>query len=479
MTDVRRSITIRFAVTNVAMVVNFLTGLVLARLLDPEDVGIFSMTAVFVGIMHTFRDFGVVSYLLREKELTPEKIRAASGLLILTSWLIAVSLLLLAGPVAAFYGHMEVQRVMRVLALGFFLIPFGSVTEALLRRNLDARRQTIATVVSTVAYSGAVITLAANGFGYMSMAWANFINIICSVITYGCMRPTDQPWLPTLKGWRSIIGFSGGSALSNLMTNVHNALADTLIGRQVDARSVGLFSRANALVELFTQTVMPAINNAAVPVLARNYHERQNISEDLCRSASYLTGLAWPILIVTALFAHDIILVLYGDKWLDCLPVVLPLCIASAARMPFTLTTNALIATGRPYLSVWTVGGTVALKLIIVAIMHANDLRSFAIAFMVADLLALPLFVILWRLQFSVSALAIGRAVLPSLYVSALCAGAAWLIEIGTANISPIPRVALLGLLMSVLWTAIVVGCRHPLRAEIVRLVPGLKGRLQ
>ena len=57
----------------------FLVSLVLARLLTPAEVGIFSMTAVLIGIAHVFRDFGVSAYLLQEKDLTPEKIRSASA----------------------------------------------------------------------------------------------------------------------------------------------------------------------------------------------------------------------------------------------------------------------------------------------------------------------------------------------------------------------------------------------------------------
>ena len=57
----------------------FIVSILLARLLSPSEIGVYSMTVVFVNIAHMFRDFGVGSYLQREPDLTPDKIRSAIG----------------------------------------------------------------------------------------------------------------------------------------------------------------------------------------------------------------------------------------------------------------------------------------------------------------------------------------------------------------------------------------------------------------
>ena len=73
MIHLRRSLFITFFSTNAMTVVQFGVTLVLARLLTPAEVGIFSITSVVIGLAAVFRDFGVSSYLQRERDLTPQK----------------------------------------------------------------------------------------------------------------------------------------------------------------------------------------------------------------------------------------------------------------------------------------------------------------------------------------------------------------------------------------------------------------------
>jgi O-antigen/teichoic acid export membrane protein len=313
----------------------------------------------------------------------------------------------------------------------------------------------------------------------MSMAWANLINIIVTILAYSYIRPASQPILPSLKGWRSIAHFGGGTALSNLMTNINIALPDTLIGKRLDAHRVGLFGRANSLVDLFSQIVMPAINNNVIPVIARNHHAKQSLSTDLCRSVSYLSCIAWPVVIVTSLFSRDMILVLYGEKWIDSISVIVWLCIAAAARTPFALTTNACIAIGRPYLSMLTVGSTIFLKLLISLVVGANSLTEFAIAFMIAEILSLPINLSLWKLQFKISLSEVWHAIWPSLYVTLIYSAIIIPVNLYTNDWSMIARLAMAAILSLFTWIAIVMWTHHPIADEIQLSLQGIKNKFK
>ena len=467
MSKLRRSIVITFLAQNLATVINFFSGLVLARLLDPTDIGLYSLTAVFVGVMSTFRDFGVMSYLLREKELTPAKIRAASGLLIATSWTIAISMLLLANPVAQFYGQPPVSEVMSVLAMGFFLIPFGSVTQALLRRELEAKKLAAVTALSTITYAAACIAFAAMGLHYMSMAWANLVNIIATIVAYRTIRPDYQPSFPSFKGWRSVAKFGTGTMLSNLLTNINIAIPDTLIGKHLDAHRVGLYSRANSLVDIFSQILMPAISNNIMPVIARSHHDQQPMTKNLCKSISYLSCIAWPVAFTTVLLADDMIRVLYGEKWLECLPAIIWLCIASAIRSPFSITTTALIAIGRPYVSMLTIGSSILLKITIAIGIGANDLAIFSMAFMMAEILTLPITLRIWRVHFDIRMIDIWRALWPSALTTIFCICVSLPVNSMIIQIHGVPRLLSIGMTVLTAWLISVILTKHPFATEL------------
>ena len=92
---------------------------------------------MFAAIASNFRDFGVAEYLIQEKDLTDQKLRASLAANIIVSWLMAGSLLAASGWIADFYDEWGIARVIRVQAFNFILIPFGAVTYAYFRRELN------------------------------------------------------------------------------------------------------------------------------------------------------------------------------------------------------------------------------------------------------------------------------------------------------------------------------------------------------
>src|SRR6476620_8888346 len=103
----KKTIGISFAGQYLELVLHFLSVLVLARILSPEEVGVYSVAAFLMAVLHAFRDFGVPQYLIQEHELTTEKIRAAMGVMIILALAVALVLFLSSWAIAEFYGNPE------------------------------------------------------------------------------------------------------------------------------------------------------------------------------------------------------------------------------------------------------------------------------------------------------------------------------------------------------------------------------------
>jgi O-antigen/teichoic acid export membrane protein len=462
-----RYITILLAANNASTIINFLVSLILARLLTPRDVGIFSMALVFVNITHTFRDFGVSSYLMREKDLGHEKLRSAMGLLIATSWSMAIVIFLTSSHIAKVVGVAEVKEVIRVLSLGFLLIPFGAVTNVLLKRNLDANSQAIVIGISTTVYASTCTILAFNGGGYMSMAWANFANIVASNIALAFLRPKGVPWMPSVTGWKTIVHFGGGAVLTNLLNNINNAVPDTLIGKKLSPEGVGLYSRANGLVELFTTAVMPAVNNVSLPVLSKRFHEGKPIHQDLCLGVAYLSALAWPILIISAIHSRDIILVLYGDNWLASAELVPLLCVSSAIRICYSLKAATMSAIGKPYIAALPLVVSILARVGLALLLGMDTLFFFVACLVIADFLSSIVIAASWSKHLGLKA----QYLLMTLSNSAVsCIGVAVVSFFGTFLPNTIPPFFKLLIIFSAALPAWYIGIfvfKHPFSKEV------------
>lgn len=471
----RKSVFITFFSTNAATAIQFGVTLILSRLLTPAEVGIFSITVVFTGIIAVFRDFGVSSYLQREKDLPPHKIRSALGLLLTTSWTLAAFIYCVSGLVANYYGQPGIKNVLHVLTISFVLVPFASFFYALLARNLEAAKQAIVNGISTIAYAISCITFAYLGMSYMSLAWANVVNIAVTIACYIIVRPKNIPCIPSFSGWIAPARFGGGAILANLVDRFYGAVPDLVLGKLSGPHDVGLYSRANGLVGIFSQIAGPTINYNALPFIAKNHHIGEPLAPILSKATSYLTVFSWPFFIVTAIFPEEIIRVLYGEQWLPAAPVAVFICIQAIVRNGYSLTIPSLTAIGRPYLSSLSAGIGLISRLTAVFLIGANNVYSFAIAMCIADVISVIAPAWLMHTQLNYSVPMVFRAQIPSIKVNAAVLVIAISIKLLFAESTPpVLVLTLVGFLIIPAWLFFLTYFAHPLCDEL----PAIAARL-
>ncbi len=451
----------------------------LARILTPREIGVYSMTVVFINFAHVFRDFGVSAYIQREKDLTTDKLRSAIGVLYFSSWLIASILLYASSSIGLWFNEPAIIPVMRVLAIGFFFIPFGAVTHALLARNFEAKKEAFPNAVGTIFFCISCIVLAKTGFGSMSLAYANLINIITCSLAYIPMRPKGLPWIPSFKHWRSVAHFGAGSLLSSCASTLHGAIPDIVLGKIGSARQVGLLSRANSTVTIFSYIAGSTVSYGAVSYMAQMYHRGESLVPTLSRATVLLTGVGWSALALSAVLGGDIVLALYGPTWLECVPAILPLSIAGSISMLFHFAPIAVTSIGRPYLSAMpTIISTVA-RILFCIVMYDGTLNRFAWALCLATLITAPVISIQQARYFGYSSAAMLRDMIPSMIVALGTALAAWVLStLLPVHLASLARLLIMALPLAAVWYVLLRITRHILVGEIDRLVAPIKAKL-
>lgn len=394
MISVRQKVALQFVVSNLALIANFVLSIVLARLLTPQEIGIFSMSAVLMAVAHVFRDFGVTAFIKREKELTPDTLRNALGVLLITSWSVAAAMFFSAPYWAHFFHEAQVLLVVRVLALGFVFIPFGAIPMAILSREMAVEKSARITAVTSVVYFGSSVGLALAGFGAMTMAWANLVNIIVSGVMARWVVDRPLPWLPGFRQLHDIVHFGLGNLLTALLKAADNALPDILLGRWMTPAAVGLFSRANSTVNMVGTALLPTVNFFALPYMAKVHHTHGLVAGEYLRASSLINALMLPALAAIAVLAHDIVSLLYGRAWLEAVPAIPWLCLSYAISSLFTLSAPALTGVGKPYAAIGPNAVLVAAKVACAVWLMDGTLHTFALAVALGQLLSVPYY--LW-----------------------------------------------------------------------------------
>lgn len=320
---------------------------VVARILTPEQTGVFAVAAVFASLASTFRDFGVGEYLIQERELTDDAIRAATTVNIAVSWAMAALLLLIAPWVAQFYRSDGVGNVMRVQAINFVLIPFGAVAMAWFRRELNFQPIFFANVIASTVSLVVVLSLATTGHGYMSLAWSSVAGVAVTVAASLYFRPKTFPRWPGLRGVREVVAFGKFVSGIYIFGQLGRGAPEMVIGRAHDMASVGMFSRANGMVEIFHSLVLRSIMPVCLPYFARSVRERGSPVRGLVTTMSYLTVVGWPFLAFMALTAYAVIRLMYGEQWLAAVSLSRLLCAAAAFELVYFPAKEAMLSVGR------------------------------------------------------------------------------------------------------------------------------------
>ncbi|MCC6710519.1 MAG: oligosaccharide flippase family protein [Gammaproteobacteria bacterium] len=469
MTQFRRSIVQATVARYLGMVISFGSNMVLARLLLPEEVGVFSIGAAVVALLAVLRDFGVTRYLIREAELTQSKLDTCFGFSLAIAWAFGVALLLGAPRIATLYRSPGLEAVLYILAAGLFVVPFNSIRLALLRREMRFDVLLRAELASALANAVVSIVLAFLGYRYLALAWGTFASIVATVLVARLAPVSASPGWPSLADWRSVANFGGLSLAMNLIIRLGTRAPELIVGRTLGMHDTGILSRANGMTELFNTLVLQSTGQVAFAEISRKFRAGLALDDDYRNAVTYVAVLSQPFFGFIILLALPVTRAVSGNNW-DAAAGLLQWLAITGFAIPFSSFGGAFL----------TAVGRIDLQLRIEAITTPIKISAWLLAAPCGLLFATQVYVMfnlltsLWTFRVVSRLLGVdewqtARGALRAVPVSvlALCAPALaqWL-EL-EARIGAVATVMASGVLMGVLWLAGLFAFRHPFADEL------------
>ena len=346
MNPTRSSFLFSFAEKYTLLMLTTVGAMVLSRLLTPADIGVYSIGAVLVGLAQVVRDFGVGLYVIQEKELTPDKLRAAFSTSLAVAWLLAALVLLLSSPVAQFYHEPRLRLVLRLLAVNFLLIPFSSITLPYLRRQMRFSALYVINATNSLAQLVCSLLLVWRGYGYLSLVWAALAGTLAALLISLRFRPAAMPWLPGWRGMGRLLSFGALSTGAGVIDEAGVAAPDLIIGKLIGVTGVGMFSKAMGALNVFNQLITSAISPVIFPLYASHAHTGGDLRQAYLTTVSYMTALAWPFFGFLAVLAQPIVHLLYGDQWDAAVPLIRIMSLSCAVYSMFSMARYLFVAMG-------------------------------------------------------------------------------------------------------------------------------------
>lgn len=344
----------RWGTQVLAQAITWGSTLVVVRLLDPSDYGLFAMTQVVLAAMAFLNGYSFATSLIQAKTVENKQVSQVFGMLILANGMIAASQFLLAPYIAAYYGQPVVADMLRVQAALFLTVPFIALPSALLARKIQFRNQGLVNLMCAAVGAGVALGLAWNGFGVWALVYAPIAMSLARALglTFAA-RLLVWPSF-NFRGAREILSFGGALTLCQLFWIIQSQSDIFIAGRTFNTHDLGLYSEALFLTLIVTGRFLPPINEVAFPAYAELHQLGKPLAPFFLRTMRTVFLVTAPIYVGLALIADAAVLTLFGPKWSEMVPIAAGLAIAMPAMALQIVCSPATNAMGTPRVYVMT-----------------------------------------------------------------------------------------------------------------------------
>ncbi len=315
----------------VAQLVMWAATILVVRLLDPRDYGLFAMTQVVLVAFNFLSGYSFATSLIQAESVSQHRIAQVFGMLLLLNGGLALVQFLVAPFAASYYGQPLVADMLRVQSLLFLTTPFIALPSALLARRLDFRRQAWINL-------GGALTGAVTAF---SCAWADMgvWTLVIAPIAMFTVRALGLTIAAKLLVWPSfnfagsgdVVRFGSALLLSQLFWIIQSQTDIFVAGRMLNPHDLGLYSESLFLTLIFTGRFLPPLNEVAFPAYAHLAKSGAPLGPAFLTTARLVMLIAVPLYVGLSMTAEPLVGTLFGPKWLEMIPVVRGLALA----MPF------------------------------------------------------------------------------------------------------------------------------------------------
>lgn len=407
-----------------------IAGLLIARELSPEVMGVYFVLQTILTLSDAFRDAGLTLGYLNDQNLTPGRERTYHAIGATIGFVLAGILAALAIPLSQGLNLPDLSWSLVWTSVGVLFASLATVPLAKLFREGRFKEAGMADAIATTSTYAVALALVYAGMGLEAL--------VGQLVARGVLLYLiANRWAPCgVRGWdrsalqpilRVSASLTGGNLLSTLYLLTDQFMVPKLFGPTVN----GFYGIAKWLTSRPAEFVAGPLVKTAQVAFGRKSADLSTLGGAMFKGMTAFLIVVAPIQAMLAILAEPIVLALLGHKYESSIPFMAVLSLYSATRVFGPFAGSALVAAGRthaPFLT-WVLGWLVVGGVLIAEAGRYEPLRLAWI--FTAGLVAVNLITLIWAVRVLPPGRAgwgkIGRATLAVLTSSAALVGVAGL----------------------------------------------------
>lgn len=367
--------------------IQFLIGMVLARILSPSDYGVIALLFVFINIAQVFIDSGFGSALIRKLDCRETDYSTAFFFNIGVGITCYAILFISAPLISQFYNKEILTPVLRCYGLSLI---FGSaiiVQNAILTQRLAFKAMAKCNIISTLTSGIVALYFAYIGLGVWSLVIQTIVNAIVNTILISLSTKWKPIWSFSKDSFKYLWSFGSKSLISSLISSLYGNIYALVIGKYYTDSDLGFFNRGHSTATLAPNIVQNVFNKSTLPLLSKVQNDREALVNLYRKFTQLLAFISFPLIFITMVLAKPFILFVLTEKWSEAIPYVQIFSISTLTGAVGMLNLNLLIALGRTDLTLKANIIKKSIGFVVVFCLLTTDPMILAIGSMAIDIL--------------------------------------------------------------------------------------------
>ena len=327
--------------------ITFLVGLVLARLLSPEEYGLIGIIIIFIAVFNSIVDSGFSNALIRKNDAKDIDYNTVFITNLILSIVLFGVLYISAPFISKFFNRSELTPLLRVMGSIVIINAFAIIQRTILVKKVDFKTQTKVSLISSI-FSGVVgIGMALGGLGVWSLVGQQ----ISRQFLNSAFLWFYSKWYPKLQfsiqSFKELFTFGWKLLVSSLIDTVWREIYQVIIGKCYTPVALGQYTRAQQFASIFSSNLTSVIQRVSFPVLSSVQDDKERLKSGYKRIIKVSMLITFVLMLGLAAVAKPLVLTLIGGQWLPCVPFLQVICIQMMLYPLHSLNLNMLQVQGR------------------------------------------------------------------------------------------------------------------------------------
>lgn len=297
--------------------VTFLVGLVLARLLTPQEYGLIGYILIIVAILNSIVDSGFSNALIRKKDAAEIDYDTTFIFNMALSLLMAGVMIVTAGPVSRFLNEPELVPLIRAMSAIVIINAAAIIQRTTLTKRVDFKTQTKVSLISSITSGAVGIGMAAGGMGVWSLVGQQISRQLLNTVFLWVFNRWLPRWRFSWKSFRELFGFGWKLMVSVLIDTAWKEAYQLVIGKCYTTATLGQYTRGKQFSDIFSSNMTTVIQRVSYPVLSSVQDEKTRLKEGYRKIIRVTMLLSFVLMFGLGAVAEPLLRVLIGGQWAE------------------------------------------------------------------------------------------------------------------------------------------------------------------